>query len=305
MATLERVDDAHLISLRTRNVMGRSVAADVFIDHPQVSNEHAAIWWDGEGWRVRDLASRNGTSVAGKTLKVREARRLRRGDVILVGSEKHAYRLTDNGAPTASAVSQLHGHDILPTGDILALPDELDPVMTVYRDISGKWVGERSEGVEPLRDLQLLRFQTDAFRIYLPVPSEETVRHKPAATIDSIGLQFTHSLDEEHVVVAAIRPHSDPLNLGARAHNYLLLLLARQRLQDADEGGPIDGHGWLYREELARMLGTDERTLNVHIYRARQALATVGVEDAALLIEVRTSNRQVRIGVSQLVVKQA
>ena len=92
----------------------------------------------------------------------------------------------------------------------------------------------------------------------------------------------------------------DVLDLKARAHNYLLLLLARQRSDDAKAGGSVAGQGWVYRDQLARMMSTDEATVNVQIYRARKALADAGIEDAALVVESRTGNRQIRIGVTDV-----
>ena len=77
-----------------------------------------------------------------------------------------------------------------------------------------------------------------------------------------------------------------------------MLLLARQRQKDAEADGSSESQGWMYRDQLARMLSTDERTVNVQIYRARKELANAQIEDAALLIESRTGNRQIRLGVS-------
>ena len=72
---------------------------------------------------------------------------------------------------------------------------------------------------------------------------------------------------------------------------YLLLMLVRARQGDANPGG-----GWLYTDELARMLDTDEAYLNVLVHRARKALEALGVADAASVVERRRSTKQVRAG---------
>lgn len=49
--------------------IGRHPANDLVIDHSRVSARHAAVEWDGERWRIRDLGSSNGTTVGGKRCK--------------------------------------------------------------------------------------------------------------------------------------------------------------------------------------------------------------------------------------------
>lgn len=64
-------------------LLGRSEAAHIFVDDPNVSSLHAAIVTVDGGWQVRDLGSRNGTWVNGA--RVAEVF-LRAGDVLKVGS---------------------------------------------------------------------------------------------------------------------------------------------------------------------------------------------------------------------------
>ena len=60
--------------------IGRHSDNDLVIDHPMISSWHAAIEWDGERWRIKDLGSSNGTSVNEKRVKGRRV--LKEGDVI-------------------------------------------------------------------------------------------------------------------------------------------------------------------------------------------------------------------------------
>lgn len=60
--------------------VGRHPANDLAIDHPRVSGRHASIDWDGSRWLLRDLGSRNGTSINRR--RVNEPKRLRDGDVL-------------------------------------------------------------------------------------------------------------------------------------------------------------------------------------------------------------------------------
>ncbi|QSX77171.1 FHA domain-containing protein [Agrilutibacter solisilvae] len=48
-----------------RLTIGREPTCGLVIEHPSISRNHAEIHFDGEGWRVRDLGSKNGTFVDG------------------------------------------------------------------------------------------------------------------------------------------------------------------------------------------------------------------------------------------------
>ncbi|HET9624688.1 MAG TPA: FHA domain-containing protein [Kofleriaceae bacterium] len=56
------------VTLTSRVLLGRSAVCSVVIEDPRVSAEHAVITWSGQCWEVRDLGSRNGTSLDGARL---------------------------------------------------------------------------------------------------------------------------------------------------------------------------------------------------------------------------------------------
>jgi diguanylate cyclase (GGDEF)-like protein len=61
---------------------GRSSACEIPIDQESVSRRHARIWWTGERYRVRDLASTNGTYVNDVAVTEQD---LEDGDQVKVG----------------------------------------------------------------------------------------------------------------------------------------------------------------------------------------------------------------------------
>ncbi len=114
-------------------------------------------------------------------------------------------------------------------------------------------------------------------------------------------LEFRVSRDEEHCeCLVRLGPRIE--SLGARAHHYTLLTLARRRLDDAgrDDVGP-DEQGWVYADELARMLGLETNAVNVHLHRGRQQLDKVGIADPEALVE-RRSGPQLRLGTARVTV---
>lgn len=66
------------------NIIGRSVAADVRLNYPSISRQHAALCrGEDEAWTLYDLGSKGGTQVNGKT--VEGAAPVRLGDTITLG----------------------------------------------------------------------------------------------------------------------------------------------------------------------------------------------------------------------------
>ncbi len=60
--------------------VGRHVSNDLVLGQAQVSSHHAVLEWAPDGWRIRDLGSRNGTTVNGR--RIQNWRSLKVGDVI-------------------------------------------------------------------------------------------------------------------------------------------------------------------------------------------------------------------------------
>jgi pSer/pThr/pTyr-binding forkhead associated (FHA) protein len=80
---VEHEDQIHLIPLDQPIIhLGRGIAADIRIEDPEVSRRHAIIAQRGDGARVLDDRSRNGTFVNGRPVTVGY---LGDGDVLRLG----------------------------------------------------------------------------------------------------------------------------------------------------------------------------------------------------------------------------
>lgn len=73
---------------RERYILGRGPGVDIQIDDQAISRQHAAIEFDGEAFRIRDLGSTNGIAVNGRVVQVSE---LAHGDRIEIGSQVFQY----------------------------------------------------------------------------------------------------------------------------------------------------------------------------------------------------------------------
>jgi hypothetical protein len=171
----------------------------------------------------------------------------------------------------------------------LLLPPDGAPEVSVVHQPDGSWMADESFETRSVLDGDIVVAGDRAWRLILPVTLDPTVGSGSAIT-----LHFQVSSDEEVVEVLVL---GDGIGgrLEARASNYLLLLLARARL--ADEALPEGERGWVYRDELARQLRISPATVNVQLHRLRQALAPLGPDLAARLLQNRmVRSRQVRLG---------
>ena len=294
--------------LLSRHVVGRSRLADLHMIEPTVSGEHAVLRWTGREWELHDLGSRNGTSVDGRRLTPGERITIQLGAVIAFGQADNAWRLTDDTPPTIMASAD-DGEPVCARNDLLALPSDDDPEAVVYRDPSGHWVVEQGGETARIADRATVRAGRRDYLLRVPdVIAPTWDNSSPAPHLATLTLQFSVSRDEEYVALTARGDHH-VIDLGARAHHNVLLMLARSRLEDrkaraaaAERGAapPESSEGWVYQDELAEQLAIDETHLNVAVFRCRRQLAEAGIIGAASIIERRRPTRELRLGVPRI-----
>jgi hypothetical protein len=305
MATIKRISDGIEVRLRPTHVLGRHPSCDLSLSHPLVSGHHARIRYQGGAWELRDMNSRNGTLVDGSRLSASEVISLSAGQELLFGTPEQRWTVVDVAPPGLFAERIDGDGELRSESDLLALPDEENPVVTVYQDQAGFWVIEREGAVQRIADRHEVEIDGSYWVLHLPGVDDGTQElQATVATVDALRLEFAVSADEEHVELRAVHG-SREYDLKSRAHHYLLLTLARQRMEDAeDPDEPESAHGWVYQDELSRMLRLDDNAIYLAVYRARKQLKTAGISGAAGIVERRAATRQLRIGVSSLVVRR-
>jgi hypothetical protein len=307
MAVLTKHPEGSRSILLSRHLVGRSRLADLRMTEPTVSGEHAVLRWSGREWELHDLGSRNGTIVDGRKLAAGERVALASGSVVAFGQDDNAWTLTDDAAPTILAIPADHGEAVAARDHLLALPSEDRPDAVVYRDGAGEWVLEQSGETSRVSDRQTIHVAGQEFLLRIPEMIAATWDNSmPALHLRELTLRFAVSRDEEYVALSAHGAHK-MVDLGARAHHNVLLLLARSRLDDRKTpptvragASPESAEGWVYQDELADKLAIDENHLNVAVFRCRRQLADAGIVGAADIVERRRPTREVRLGIAKI-----
>jgi len=301
MAVLSKHPEETRVVVLSPHMVGRSRLADLRITDATVSGEHAVLRWTGREWELHDLGSRNGTIVGGRKLSPGERVALFRGVVIAFGQPENAWRLVDDSAPTVIAVPDDGGEPVCARDDLLALPSEDNPAAVIYRDGSGEWVLEHGGEVARVADRSAVHAAGRDFVVRVPDQIAVTQDiNSEAPHLAALTLCFSVSRDEEYVALTA-RGDRHVIDLGARAHHSVLLMLARSRLEDRKaRSGSDSSEGWVYQDDLAGKLAIDETHLNVAVFRCRRQLAEAGILGAAGIIERRRPTREVRLGVSRI-----
>ena len=275
MAILRNRATQRMIYLRTHHVFGRRRSSDTLLEHPDVSQLHASIRWNGSCWELRDH-SRNGTLLDGTLLSNTRGHALRIGSVICFGRDAGSAWLVEDLSAPANLLWPL-GHDSTPIPLEFSnlLPPGQDAELAIHCSQHGQWICTTPQGSWVLHEGDEVQFanQTWCFILAAEVCSTmEAIIGNNLARRSIPLLHFAVSLDEEHVCLQ-VRDGDQASDLGERSHHYTLLILARLRFADAQHYPDSHAHGWVELERLSKMLGLDPGHLNIQIFRMRKQLA--------------------------------
>jgi FHA domain len=305
MATLYNPASGETRLVEPEHTFGRAPTSSECIAAEYVSAQHAALRWTGRRWVLRDLGSRNGTYLNGVRIAAGDEQPVQKGMKLSFGKPgENTLELTDDAPPVVMAVPVGGGEPALLSGELLALPSSDVPEVTIYRASENLWLIERANAATtPITNLQTFEAGGQTWKFCCAESGGETalatVEHE--LQVRHLQLRFSVSSDEEFVSLQATCG-GRTFDMGTRNHNYLLLVLARHRLQDAADGLPETSCGWVYQEDVTTGSDSSEPGLNLDVYRIRRQFGAIGVTDAATIIERRPRTRQLRIGAANLTV---
>jgi len=302
MAIIENISTGEKIVLRSHHVFGRqAINIDTRLTHPEISNIHASIRWNGEMWTLKDL-SLNGTWLGNERVLKNRDIELFTGQQLSFGSQRHnVWRIQHLSEPVSTLVALDSLSPDIVLDRIQVLPDEQNPQVSLYISQSGQWVCEQDDKTFQLSNGDTISLADGrSWRLCLPDHIELTSDISADAFIskDSFDCYFTVSADEEHVFLK-ITLEEIEFDLEERVHHYLLLVLARQRYKDAREGFDESDQGWVYMEELSIMLGITLTHLNILIFRARKQVQQVFSRLAFVPQPIERRQGAIRFGFTQ------
>ena len=276
--------------LTTETLVGRSRRADLCIREDFVSSVHASLLWQGSGWGLKDLGSRNGTAVNGKVVPPGTRRHLKRGDEITFGQALATWTL-DSDAPPRPLARAEGRPVVVGSPGLLALPDDDEPALTVFATSVGRWQLEHGGQSREIGDHEHIELGGVWWVLRLP--------SVPAVTRGSQGARAL-SLEQSQLVLCSGRgknsslvsvradPEAFSFTVGAGASVLRVLAESRDR----------SGEGWLEQSDLLERLSMTDNHLNVAVFRIRRQFADAGFTDATHIVERR--NGRLRLGTTQL-----
>lgn len=306
MATLVHPILPRRFTLGPRTLVGRANHCTFQLKNRLVSGEHALLTWGDDGWRLRDLGSRNGTFVDGQPVRPGERVKLTAGCELTFADER--WHLADEGPPSATARLEGAAEPRRATDDLLFLPDEEDPRVMIFADRkTGDWIAEIGDEQQVVRDQEELLVGERVWHLGLP-PVTPSGHMASTLGMDELTLslstldrlRFVKQRDGSMAELTIWYRHK-PIPVPVRSHHALLAALAGATLDD--EGLPRPERGWRTIEALCDELAVDAAQLNTQIFRARRQFASMGVGGAARLIERRPQNRTIRLGVDRVEIR--
>ncbi|NHZ93146.1 FHA domain-containing protein [Massilia sp. CCM 8733] len=297
MAKLQGQHTQERLHLRSLHLFGRNRnRVDTPVDGADASQIHASIRWDGSSWLLCDH-SRNGTYINGQAIGAHARHVLAPGDTIRFASAASQWRVLDLDPPLPLLLPSDPAQPPIALTGLHLLPDQHVPEAAVYQDQHGQWLHEDADGCHLLNDGDTLCVNQQIWHYVAAMLIEATA---PLAALrdtrgGAIKFTFIVSQNEEHVQLrVALGPSL--VDLGERSHHYGLLILARQRVFDAQRGFDRYSQGWLGAGQLADMLRIDPKHLNMQLHRARHQISEAVSGNPTLVNFIERRRGELRFG---------
>jgi pSer/pThr/pTyr-binding forkhead associated (FHA) protein len=300
MAELREASGTRACVLTPEHLIGRGPQCALRLGGNYVSSQHAVIRWFGHGWELLDRGSRNGTQLNGAPVEPGRAYRLSKGAVITFGHQRERWILADVSEPQVMVLALDSGEARLEHHGMIGLPTNESPDCTVFLDVDGAWKLEDPDGARlVLKDSQSFEARGRSYRFSCPSSNDLTASAEPTTGGELATLHFVVSSDEDFVELT-LEYHNRSVALGSRAHNYLLLTLARHKLAELAAGVAEASCGWMDKDQLADGLRITPPQVDGEIFRIRKRFASHGLQESATIIERRSRTKQIRLGLGRV-----
>lgn len=273
-------------------------SVDTVIEGPEISRYHAVIEWKMGRWELKDLST-NGVWINDIKVQKNVSISLNLGDKIIFGHPQSQVFIFAESQPPEDMLCRYDASELDTTeqqaitlSSYHLLPNKEEPKMVLYKDVESWW-GEDilDSGISKrcLKNGDLVSIDGVRWQLRTAISNEETLCIQDSqVNLKELLAEFKVSQDEEKIQLTVTKG-VDPVDLKFRNYHYLSLYLARRRALDVLEGLTESEQGWVYVEEIARDLGMEENTVNLHVHRARKQFihSVEAVNNAPEFIERR------------------
>lgn len=284
---LQDEEVVHVLNLGIRPThIGRMPGNDLVLSDPMISSHHAVLWIDNDGVSIKDLGSRNGTTVNGK--RITDTQMLQPGDHIALGPDTRlVLREVEAGEqvlPPALMVEHTASGVCVPiSSDRHSLLDESgENVLATLLVFEGGevWLGQDTED-HPLEidkpfevgGVEYVVRQGDALRGTTAAPVPDRYPYKLTATLNGATGPEASLLDQQTGNVHRVTADNRAI---------LLYLLARAHQDQRKDGIKTNERGWVSDAEILTGIwgrdAKDENKLHVLVYRLRNEVKIAGFD---------------------------
>lgn len=287
-----------IIFLHLQHTIGRALNSTTVLSTADISSSHAIIRWDGGSWVLFDH-SRNGCMVNREFVSKGHSKKLSLGDTIQFGKKDIGEVV--NIDPPKSFIKSHTDNQIIELKNIYVLPSEENPQITLYRLDQGRWICETETKTTELYNEDTITCNTESWEFIYNEPAEETIEYTSSNRKENY-FEFSITPDEESVVLTFIE-NGNKIDLEERVHHYILLILARLRLEDHNKKEAPEDQGWIDIDKLLEMLNIDKNNFNIQIFRIRKQLDKVlpHLNLSTSLVERRA--QKIRLGYPNFTIK--
>ncbi|BDD02685.1 FHA domain-containing protein [Aureibacter tunicatorum] len=274
MGIIKSTQSQRSFILHSQYTIGRDVNNMYRLHVSDVSRKHAVIFWEVGLWKLTDHST-NGTMLNGKHVN-HETVELKVGDRIVFSNEiEDELTVMDLASPSSYLLASHPDYRFIELRDQVVLSQESELNYSLFLNKDQSWVLDNCDEEVVLRHGEKYNIMHCEYEFFENNSLEETVKNNDIAS--QACFEFMLSYDEENVF-SKIKINDLTMDLGGKVFNQLLLLLARMKKRDMDEGIEESASGWVAVSDLERMLGkelfkdVDVYYINILIHRLRKFL---------------------------------
>jgi hypothetical protein len=184
---------------------------------------------------------------------------------------------------------------------LTVLPNNEAPEVTLYPLPNMFWQCETNNTTEQVYTGDTIHTSAGNWYFVDNYPLGETSFFGGADAMSMLktNATFTVSQNEEHVLLTVTIGNYE-FNLGRKMGHYMLLILARKRLEDIDNNIADSEAGWLDKSIICDELRTEEQYMNIQIYRYRKQLEQVAPQHLFLPQTVERRLGELRLNFDQI-----